>query len=95
MPVKIKRGRGNRGAKLGSKFKKSYTTAVCLKPEHYYMLREMADFYESHLNQLAGALVIQEYCRLLSKKDPEKAAQIKDTYENDEKYAHHIIRLAD
>jgi hypothetical protein len=59
------------------------------------MLREMADFYESHLNQLAGSLVIQEYCRLLLKRDPERAAQIKDTYENDEKYSTHIIRLAD
>lgn len=95
MSVTTKRGRGNRGAKLGSKFKKTHTTAVCLRPEHYYMLREMADFYESHLNQLAGSLVIQEYCRLLSKRDPERAAQIKDTYENDEKYSTHIIRLAD
>ena len=83
------------GPKLGVNFVKKHVTAVATRPDHYYMLREMADFYDAPLTKIVGALIVQEYCRVLSFSDPERADKIKSSYATAEEHAQYIIKLAD
>lgn len=83
------------GPKLGVNFVKRHATAVLLRPEHHYMARELADYYETPLMRLAGALVVREYCKVLSLSDPERAAAIAETYAADGMYADHVTNLSD
>jgi hypothetical protein len=69
-------------------------TAVGLRAEHYYMARELAEFYQAPLMRTLGAIVVREYCRVLYKSDPAKAAQIEEAYKNDENQAKYIVDLA-
>ena len=83
------------GPRLGVNFVKRNATAVIMRPEHYYMARELADYYETPLMRLAGALVVREYCKVLSLSDPEGAAAIAETYAEDGVYSDHVTNLSD
>ena len=83
------------GPKLGVNFVKKHMTAVATRPDHYYMLREMADYYDAPLTKIVGAMIVREYCRILSESDPDRASKLKETYENNEEHSQYIIRLAD
>jgi|LakMenEpi03Aug12_release.lakeMendotaPanAssembly.Ray.scaffolds.fasta_scaffold457809_2 hypothetical protein len=83
-----------RGARAGAKVKGVPMTAVGLRAEHYYMARELAEFYQAPLMRTLGAIVVREYCRVLYKSDPAKAAQIEEAYKNDENQAKYIVDLA-
>lgn len=83
------------GPRLGVNFVKRHATAVIMRPEHHYMARELADYYETPLMRLAGALVVREYCKVLSLSDPEGAAAIAETYAEDGVYSDHVTKLSD
>jgi len=83
-----------RGPRLGSNAVKRHATAVIMRPEHYYMARELADYYETPLMRLAGALVVREYCRVLAQRDPAGAAAIAETYAEDGIYSGHVTPLS-
>lgn len=83
-----------RGAQATSKIKKNYT-AIAARPEHYYMLRELAEFYNTPLVRITGAIIVNEYCRLLAKTDPVKALEIKLVYKNDKTQAAYVVDLDD
>lgn len=82
-----------RGARAGDKVKTVLYTAIGVRPEHYYMLRELAEYYEAPMTRTLAALIVKEYCRLLSKTEPAKAAQIRDTYKNDKIHAKYVVDL--
>ena len=82
------------GPRLGVNFVKKRMTAVATRPDHYYMLREMADYYDAPLTKIVGAMIVREYCRILSESDPDRASKLKETYENNEEHSQYIIRLA-
>lgn len=83
-----------RGARATSKVKKNYT-AIAARPEHYYMLRELAEFYNAPLTRTVAAIIVNEYCRLLAKTDPTSAAEIKKTYVEDAQQSQYIIPLSE
>jgi len=83
------------GPRLGVNFVKRKATAVLMRPEFYYMARELADYYETPLMRLAGALVVREYCKVLSLSDPDGAAAIAETYAEDGMYSDHVTKLSD
>jgi hypothetical protein len=88
--------RNTGGLGLLERTKKRHQTGVVLRGEHYLMLRELSEFYDNApLMRLTGALIVQEYCKILSKTDPEKAQLIKESYENKDLYYGYITRLAD
>lgn len=82
-----------RGARAGDKVKTVLYTAIGVRPEHYYMLRELAEYYEAPMTRTLAALIVKEYCRLLAKTEPAKAAQIRDTYKNDKIQAKYVVDL--
>jgi hypothetical protein len=83
-----------RGARAGAKVKGVPVTAVGLRAEHYYMARELAEFYQAPLMRTVGAIIVHEYCRVLYKSDPIKAVEIEEAYKNDENQAKYIVDLA-
>lgn len=83
------------GPRLGVNFVKRKATAVLMRPELYFMARELADYYETPLMRLAGALVVREYCKVLALSDPERAAAIAKTYAEDGIYSEHVTKLSD
>lgn len=84
-----------RGARAGDKLKTVLYTAIGMRPEHYYMLRELAEFYDAPMTRTTAGIVVKEYCRLLAKTDPAKAAEIRDTYKNDKVQAKYIVDITD
>jgi hypothetical protein len=84
-----------RGAKVGDKVKKVPYTSVAMRPEHYYMLRELCEYYSAPLTRTTGAIIVREYCRVLAKTNPDEAAKIKDVYKHDENQAKYIIDISD
>lgn len=74
---------------------KRHATAVIMRAEHYYMARELADYYETPLMRLAGALVVREYCKLLAETDPAGAAAIAETYADGGIYSEHVTPLSE
>lgn len=92
-PRKARRARRVPPPKREFNFVKKHHTAVLLRPEHYFMLRELADLYETPLTRLAGALVVREYCKLLAETDPVGAAEITRLYAEDEKYREYVTQL--
>jgi hypothetical protein len=81
-----------RGARATSKIKKTYT-AIAARPEHYYMLRELAEFYKAPMARTVGAIIVNEYCRVLAKSDPAKALEIREIYKNDKTQFNYIVDL--
>jgi len=86
------RGPRVRGAKATEKIKKNYT-AIAARPEHYYMLRELAEFYNAPLTRTVGAIIVNEYCRLLAKTDPAKALEIREVYKNDKTQINYVVNI--
>ena len=83
------------GPRLGVNFVKRKATAVLMRPELYYMARELADYYETPLMRLAGALVVREYCKVLSLSDPEGAAAIAEMYAEGGVHSDRVTKLSD
>ncbi len=83
------------GPRLGVNYVKRKATAVLMRPELYYMARELADYYETPLMRLTGALVVREYCKVLGLSDPDGAAAIAETYAEDGIYSEHVTKLSE
>ncbi len=92
-PRKPRRARRVPPPKREFNFVKRHHTAVLLRPEHYFMLRELAEVYDTPLMRLAGALVVREYCKVLALTDPAGAAEITKTYAEDERYREYVTQL--
>lgn len=92
-PRKKRRARRVPPPKREFNFVKRHATAVIMRPEHYFMLRELADVYETPLMRLVGALVVREYCSILEETDPAGAAAISETYAEDGIYSEHVTPL--
>jgi hypothetical protein len=94
-PRKRRAARRGPGPRLGVNYIKPVSTAIIFRPEHYYMARELADYYETPLMRLAGALVVREYCKVLALSDPDGSAAIAETYAEDGIYSEHVTKLSD
>jgi hypothetical protein len=92
-PRKPRRARRVPPPKREFNYIKRQHTAIALRPEHYFMLRELADYYETPLMRLAGALIVREYCRVLAQTDPEGAAALRQTYADDEQHREYVTQL--
>lgn len=66
--------------------------SVCIRAEHYAMLRELGEFYQATLSSVAATLVAQQFVLVLDTVDPEQAKQLRRELTH-EKYSKDIIDL--
>lgn len=66
---------------------------LCVRAEHYAMLRELGEFYEAPLSKIAGSLITRHFIDLLRDSDPVKADALEREYK-DEKYSKQLLDLA-
>jgi hypothetical protein len=84
-----KRKKGNRMVVL----KQPYWSTVIIRVEHLAFLRQLKLYYKpATYGKILGALIVDEYCRVLQKTDPIKATQIRKAYKS-ERFKNDIIEL--
>jgi hypothetical protein len=66
--------------------------SVCLRAEHYAMLRELGEFYEASLSSIASTLITEQFLKVLEQNWPKQAQQMREELKN-EKYTKKHINL--
>lgn len=90
---KRKRGRPRKKGNRKEVVKNWAWNPVMIRIEHHSFLRELRAYYNNApFGKIVGALIVQEYCRILHTIDPVKATAIRKAYQS-EKYKHEIIEL--
>jgi len=51
---------------------------VCIRAEHYAMLRELGKFYEKPLSSLAATLITDQFLKVLETINPVQARQLRE-----------------
>jgi hypothetical protein len=66
--------------------------SVCIRAEHYAMLRELGEYYEATLSSLAATLITQQFLRVLEQNHPVQAQQLREELKH-EKHSKNIVNL--
>ena len=66
--------------------------SVCVRAEHYAMLRELGEFYEATLSSIVATLITNQFLAVLEQNNPAQAAQLREEL-NSDKHSKNIINL--
>ena len=66
--------------------------SVCVRAEHYAMLRELGEFYEATLSSIVATMITDQFLTVLEQNNPEQAAQLREEL-NSDKHSKNIINF--
>ena len=66
--------------------------SVCVRSEHYAMLRELGEFYEATLSSIVATLITDQFLAVLEQNNPAQAAQLREEL-NSDKHSKNFVDL--
>jgi len=72
--------------------RKTPWVSVCVRAEHYAMLRELGEFYEATLSSLVATLITDQFLKVLETSWPLQAKQLREELKH-EKHSKNIVNL--
>lgn len=66
--------------------------SVCVRAEHYAMLRELGEFYEATLSSIVATMITDQFLTVLEQNNPEQATQLREELRSD-KHSKNIINF--